>query len=174
MADNIHEVVKLLAARMESHPEEFPISSRGQLPIGGRWETWIAQMGWYLNEAERELIFGKVKEAIFQRIHEEVLDELLNGEQRRAEEKAAHDAEVQRLLGRAQAQAQINAQRGYANQAGAYQNAIGPGTAIPSQKLVTGTTWNETMRITPNGELKLGSETLNEGMLKQIRRKLGL
>jgi hypothetical protein len=92
---------------------------------------------------------------------------------------------VQRLLG--QARAQVKAQRGYANQAGAYQNAIGPGTAtpshqnaigpgtaIPSQKLVTGTTWNETMRIAPNGELKLGNETLNEGMLKQIRRKLGL
>jgi hypothetical protein len=172
MADNIHEVVKLLAARMESHPEEFPISSRGQLPIGGRWETWIAQMGWYLNEAERELIFGKVKEAIFQRIHEEVLDELLNGEQRRAEEKAAHDAEVQRLLG--QARAQVKAQRGYANQAGAYQNVIGTGTAIPSQQLVIGTTGNEAMHITANSGLKIGNETLNEGMLKQIRRKLGL
>jgi hypothetical protein len=174
MADNIHPVIELLAARMESHPEEFPVSSRGQLPIGGRWSPWLAQAEHLMNDAERTLIYDKAKEVIFQRIHEEVLDELLNGEQRRAEEKAAHDAEVQRLLGRAQAQAQINAQRGYANQAGAYQNAIGPGTAIPSQKLVTGTTWNETMRITPNGELKLGNETLNEGMLKQIRRKLGL
>lgn len=172
MADNIHPVIELLAARMESHPEEFPVNLSGLPPTRGRWETWIAQMGWYLNEAERELIYGKAKEAIFQRIHEEVLDELLNGEQRRAEEKAAHDAEVQRLLG--QARAQVKAQRGYANQAGAYQNVIGTGTAIPSQQLVIGPTGNEAMRITPNGEIKLGNETLNEGMLKQIRRKLGL
>lgn len=171
MADNIHPVIELLAARMESHPEEFPISSRAS-SIRGRWETWIAQMGWYLNDAEKALIYDKAKEVIFQRVHEEVLDELLNGEQRRAEEKAAHDAEVQRLLG--QARAQVKAQRGYANQAGAYQNVIGTGTAIPSQQLVIGPTGNEAMRITPNGEIKLGNETLNEGMLKQIRRKLGL
>jgi len=170
MADNIHEVVKLLAARMESHPEEFPVNLSGLPPTRGRWETWIAQMGWYLNEAERELIYGKAKEAIFQRIHEEVLDELLNGEQRRAEEKAAHDAEVQRLLG----QAKPRSHTGYANQAGAYQNVIGTGTAIPSQQLVIGTTGNEAMHITANSELKIGNETLNESTLAQIRRKLGL
>lgn len=172
MADNIHEVVKLLAARMESHPEEFPVNLSGLPPIRGRWSTWLVQAESLMNDAEWELIFGKVKEAIFQRIHEEVLDELLNGEQRRAEEKAAHDAEVQRLLG--QARAQVKAQRGYANQAGAYQNVIGTGTAIPSQQLVIGTTGNEAMHITANSGLKIGNETLNEGMLKQIRRKLGL
>jgi len=172
MADNIHPVIELLAARMESHPEEFPVSSRGQLPIGGRWSPWLAQAEHLMNDAERTLIYDKAKEVIFQRIHEEVLDELLNGEQRRAEEKAAHDAEVQRLLG--QARAQVKAQRGYANQAGAYQNVIGTGTAIPSQQLVIGTTGNEAMHITANSGLKIGNETLNEGMLKQIRRKLGL
>lgn len=165
MADNIHEVVKLLAARMESHPEEFPISSRGQLPIGGRWAPWLAQAEQLMNEAERELIYGKAKEVIFQRIHEEVLDELLNGEQRRAEEKAAHDAEVQRLLGQARARSRP---------VGAYQNAIGTGTAIPSQQLVIGMTGNEAMHITANSELKIGNETLNESTLAQIRRKVGL
>jgi len=170
MADNVHEVVKLLAARMESHPEEFPVNPNGRLPIGGRWYAWLAQAEHLMNDAERTLIYDKAKEAIFQRIHEEVLDELLNGEQRRAEEKAEHDAEVQRLL----AQAQTHSQSGYANQAGAYQNLIGPGTAIPSQQLVIHTTGNEAMHITANSELKLGNETLNEGMLKQIRKKLGL
>jgi len=170
MADNIHEVVKLLAARMESHPEEFQANPSGLPPIRGRWSTWLVQAESLMNEAERELIYDKAKEVIFQRIHEEVLDELLNGEQRRAEEKAAHDAEVQRLL----AQAQTHSQSGYANQAGAYQNAIVLTNRSPSWPLVVDTTGQEATRITANGELKVGNETLNEGMLKQIRKKLGL
>jgi len=170
MADNIHEVVKLLAARMESHPEEFPVNPNGQLPIGGRWSPWLAQAEHLMNDAERTLIYDKAKEVIFQRIHEEVMDELLNGEQRRAEEKAAHDAEVQRLLG----QAKPRSHTVYANQAGAYQNAIGLGTAIPSQQLVINTAGQEAMRIQANGDIQIGNETLNEGLLKQIRKKLGL
>ncbi len=170
MADNVHEVVKLLAARMESHPEEFPVNLSGLPPTRGRWETWIAQMGWYLNEAERELIYGKAKEAIFQRIHEEVLDELLNGEQRRAEEKAAHDAEVQRLLG----QAKPRSHTVYANQAGAYQNALGIGSQAPSRQLVINTAGQEAMRIQANGDIQIGNETLNEGMLRKMKKALGL
>jgi hypothetical protein len=170
MADNIHPAVELLAARMESHPEEFQLHANSSLAITGRWETWIAQVGWYLNEAERELIYGKAKEVIFQRIHEEVLDELLNGEQRRAEEQAAYDAEVQRLM----AQSQTNAQSLYQSQVGAYQNAIGIGTHSPSQSLVINTAGQEAMRITANGELNIGGETLDAGMLKKMKSALGL
>jgi hypothetical protein len=161
MADNIHPAVELLAARMESHPEEFQLHANGSLAITGRWETWIAQMGWYLNEAERELIYGKAKEVIFQRIHEEVLDELLNGEQRRAEEQAAYDAEVQRLTA-------------IARTTGPQNIISGIGTHSPSQSLVINTAGQEAMRITANGELNIGGETLDAGMLKKMKSALGL
>ena len=96
MADKIHPVVELLAARMESHPEEFPVNPNGQLPIMGRWAPWLAQAEHLMDDAERTLLYTKAKEAIFQRIHEEVLDELLNGPERRAKE--AEEQEYERNL----------------------------------------------------------------------------
>lgn len=110
MSENVHPVVRLLAKRMESHPEEFKFHSGGSLAITGRWETWISQLGWYFNEAEKELIYGKAKELIFQRVHEEVMDELLNGEERRAEKERAHQEQFSKYLAqRQQAAGQANA-----------------------------------------------------------------
>jgi len=171
MTDNIHPVVELLAARMETHPEEFPVNPNGRLPIGGRWSPWLAQAEHLMNDAERTLIYDKAKSAIFQRIHEEVLDELLNGEQRRAEEKAAHDAEMQRLI----AQSQVNPQSVYSyQQATSTLGQIGISSQAPSQPLVIQSGGKEAMRIQANGDIKIGNETLNEGLLKNIKKALGL
>lgn len=147
MADNIHPVVELLAARMESHPEEFKFHNGSSLAITGRWETWINQLGWYFNEAEKELIYGKAKELIFQRVHEEVLDELLNGEERRAEERRQRKEAEERMMAQVQ------------------QSALQPGQFAQVQSLGA---------LQSAGTIRLGSETIDEGMLKQIKRKLGL
>lgn len=82
MEDKIHPVVRLLAARMESHPDEFF--------TGNRWEKWMDQLESVITEEERVLL-RKYK---MDRMHEEVMDELLNGDERRAE--AARQAEEQR------------------------------------------------------------------------------
>jgi hypothetical protein len=97
MADEPHEVVKLLAARMKSHPREFEFHASRNPAVTGRWETWIAQLGWHLNEAEKALIYGKARELIFQRVHEEVLDELFNGEDRRKAEEKRKGYEAERI-----------------------------------------------------------------------------
>lgn len=121
MTNNIHPVVELLAARMESHPEEFPVQPNGQLPIMGRWAPWLAQAEHLMNDAERTLLYTKAKETIFQRIHEEVLDELMNGPERRAEEQRKRDEEMQRHIAHAAAQQQAAQQR----QLQGYRNAVG-------------------------------------------------
>lgn len=161
MADNIHPVVELLAARMESHPEEF--GPHGQ----GRWGTWLKQMEPLLTEEEKLMLRGPE----MQDIHEEVLDELLNGEQRRAEEKRARDLEMQRLMSQAQ-----SAQRSIQNnlQNALSGNTLGIGTQTPSQPLVIQSGGKEAMRIQANGDIKIGNETLNEGILKNIKKALGL
>jgi hypothetical protein len=123
MTNNIHPVVELLAARMESHPEEFPVQPNGQLPIMGRWAPWLAQAEHLMNDAERTLLYTKAKETIFQRIHEEVLDELMNGPERRAEEKRKRDEEVQRHIAQQQAAQQHQLQR-YQNAVGQYQSHL--------------------------------------------------
>ena len=178
MADNIHPVVKLLAARMESHPEEFGVDGNG------RWSTWLRQLEGHLSEEEKLLLRGPG----MQRVHEEVLDELLNGEERREEERRRKEADEQRYLAQlsqmqmrnaAQANPYLQAQE-YRNAMGLGQNAIGGlgiGTAVPSQPLVIHTSGQEAMRIEANGELRLGGtngETLNAGMLRTIKQKLGI
>lgn len=72
--DNVHPVVRLLAARMESHPEEF---------TNGRWGMWVSVL-MELATPEEQLLLRKAR---MDEIHEEVMDELLNGDERRAEEE---------------------------------------------------------------------------------------
>ena len=107
MTNNIHPVVELLAARMESHPEEF------EEGLSHRWGVWMSRLAPFVTEAERVLLRGPV----MQDIHEEVLDELMNGPERRAEEQRKRDEEVQRHIAQQQAAQQHQLQR--------YQNAVG-------------------------------------------------
>ena len=114
MTNNIHPVVELLAARMESNPEEFEDG------LSHRWGVWMSRLAPFVTEAERVLLRGPV----MQDIHEEVLDELMNGPERRAEEQRKRDEEVQRHIAQQQAAQQHQLQR-YQNAVGQYQSHLG-------------------------------------------------
>ena len=145
MADNIHPVVELLAARMETHPEEFK---------SGRWAGWMTQMEGLLTEEERLLL----RRLEMQEIHEEVLDELLNGDQRRAERRALEEKERELQMQRYQQQYQ--------------QATMQPGqfAQVPSSalgQLSMGT-------LSQAATLNIGGETLDAGLIKKIKGALGL
>lgn len=167
MADNVHEVVKLLAARMESHPEEFGPDR------GGRWAEWLDRLIPFVTEEERVMLFNKSKEAFLQRVHEEVLDELLNGEERRAREKRERDLEMQRIMAQAQQNALQPGQYLQAQSLSALQT-MGVGTMAPSQGLTISTVGQEAMRIQANGDIKIGNEKLDAGMIRKMKKALGL
>lgn len=155
MADNIHPVVELLVARMKSHPEEF--GPRG----GGRWADWLNLLTPLVTEEERVML----RKLSMDTIHEEVLDELMNGEERRAREKRERYLEMQRLM----AQAQQNTLRpGQYAQVPNLSALQGLSTAIPSPNGAEG------LRIHSNGDIQIGNETLNEGTLRKIKKALGL
>lgn len=81
MEDEPHEVVKLLLARMESHPEEFTnATDRG-------WGRQIDLINVYGNEADVAAINAGMRNVRLAEAHSEVMDELLNGDERRAREK---------------------------------------------------------------------------------------
>jgi hypothetical protein len=141
MEDNIHPVVRLLAARMKSHPEEFGYKGNG------RWSKFLEDLNRLATPEEKLLL----RAAGMDELHELVMDELLNGEARRAEEKRRHEEEIKRIMQHQAVQSQIQQIYG-ANQ---YANHLG--------SLSTGVS-----------NLRLGDETLDAGMLKQIKRKLGL
>jgi hypothetical protein len=108
-----HDVVKLLVARMESHPEEF--ESDGE----GRWAQWLDELIPFTTEAERVLLRGPM----MQDIHERVLDELMNGPERRRKEAEERELIMKSALAQQQSvQQQLAAQQ---QQLQGYRNAVG-------------------------------------------------
>lgn len=79
-----HDVVKLLLARMESHPEEFKFKRGG---YHQRWYDYIASINEYGNEADKAAINAKMRDIRLTEVHEQVMDELCNGEERRRKEE---------------------------------------------------------------------------------------
>lgn len=169
MADEPHDVVKLLIARMESHPEEFKIAEE---PFHDRWYDHVNSVEAFGNEADKAAIKAKLRDIRLGETHERVMDELLNGPERRRkqEEEREYERQVMQQAVQRNTYAQQNT---YASQLGSYQNAMGIGTQSPSQPLVIGT-GTEAMRIQANGDIQLGNQTLNEGLLKNIKKALKL
>jgi hypothetical protein len=83
-------------------------------------------------------------------IHERVMDELINGEQRRADERRAFEEEEKRYNAMKQ-QPQLYGQ--------AVQNSY--------QNTLTGA------QVTSNNSITLGDQTLTSGMLQQTKKALG-
>lgn len=152
-----HEVVKLLLARMESHPEEF---RNGDVLLHDRWYEYVNGIQAYGNEADKAAIAAGLREIRLSEIHEKVMDELLNGDDRRrkAEEEREYERQVMQQAVQRNTYAQQNT---YASQLGSYQNAAVThiAGAGPSLKVV-GTTGT--------------GATLASSAINQIKKALGL
>lgn len=100
----LHPVTKLLLARMESHPEEFADLYNPR---------WSAILGEFENEAMEEdhKVFRTALSRIrMDKLHEKVMDELLNGEERRAEKERLEQQNAHRYAQISAVQAQTQAQ----------------------------------------------------------------
>ena len=128
MEDEPHEVVTLLLKRMESHPEEFRI---GDGPFHDRWYDHVNTINTYGNEADKAAMAEGLRGIWLGEVHELVMDELLNGDERRR--KAEEEAEYERGLMMKNTQQQIwtqgSIQNAYANQLGQYNQAQALGLA---------------------------------------------
>lgn len=137
----------------------------------------------YGSEADNAEITTKLRDIRLAEIHEQVMDELLNGPERRRKQEEEREYERQVMQQALQRNNQMSAQQAlqntYASQLGSYQNAagaqgLGIGTQSPSQPLTIGAGGKEAMRIQTNGDIQIGNETLNEGLLKNIKKALKL
>ena len=121
MADNVHPAVTLIVERMKSHPDEFMagLEPPGQLgAVQPRWGKLLERMDPWLTPVDRAYLDQHFRALAMERIHHDVLDELLNGPERRAEEQRriisaqAQQAQLARQALSQQAyQAQAQAQR---------------------------------------------------------------
>jgi hypothetical protein len=91
MADDIHPVVELLIARMESHPEEFKddylMSELSPANGSGRWLRATQAIQDHGSKRDVEALNAALSKIYMQYIHDWVMDELFNGEDRRREEE---------------------------------------------------------------------------------------
>jgi len=90
MADELHAVTRLLLKRMESHPEEF---TRGT----DRWGGFVEDILRYGNEAEKTALNAALRDIRLGEVHEWVMDELLTGPERRAEEERQREEQFNTL-----------------------------------------------------------------------------
>jgi len=91
MSDELHPVVKLLVARMESHPQEFgrgPISNEAE----DRWWRVRETVENFGTEEERAAIQTAIREIELRNAHEWMMDELCNGDERRRKEREGLEA----------------------------------------------------------------------------------
>ena len=80
--DGIHPVIRLLAARKESNPEEFDLLMKDGWTTpqeNGRWGSELNTLGWYMNDAEKALIYGTRRDIVFNSIMGRVMSKLLRG-----------------------------------------------------------------------------------------------
>lgn len=146
----MHEVVKLLLARMESHPEEFLWET------GNRWQSTLGSVREYGTPEEIEALDAALRIIMLQQAHEGMLDELLNGDERRRKEQEEHDYE-RRMM-------QQQAMRISAN------GSVGIGSATPSTTLGV-TTVNEDMYGKPlvSARHPTSSDMEKNGILNAVR-----
>lgn len=164
MEDNgLHPVVDLLISRMKSHPEEFYIGLEPEspyaiktVPLSSRWTTILNHVERFANEEELAALKDAMRHIRLDEAHEKALDELLNGPERRAEEEK--ERERTRVM---MQQAAMQKQQSYLQQA---SGVLGLGNQIPTTPL----------NVTRTPSLQIGNETLDAGMIDQIKRKLGL
>ena len=80
----LHPVVKLLLARIKSHPDEFNANAYS------RWEDALEVIDNHGSEAEKKAINDALYDLYLNQIHESVMDELCNGEERRRRQTEEH------------------------------------------------------------------------------------
>lgn len=84
MVDNtdLHPVVQMLIARMDSHPEEF------EGTYAGRWSLFIEELRAVATGDNLAVFEEHYAKVCLDKLHDRVLDELLNGDTRRAQMEA--------------------------------------------------------------------------------------
>jgi hypothetical protein len=115
-----HEVVTLLLKRMKSHPEEFRVADA---PFHDRWYDHVNSIQAFGSEADKAAMAEGLREIRLAETHERVMDELLNGEERRR--KVFEEQEYERNLSKSLLLTKQQAMQQQMQQMQQYQNAVG-------------------------------------------------
>lgn len=96
MTDEVHPLVTLLVARAKSHPEEFRGGKPNTISPASRWWFAVDTIRRDGTAEDKALLTSTIGRGLMDEAHEWALDELMNGEQRRAEGQRAMEEEEKR------------------------------------------------------------------------------
>lgn len=117
MSDDLHAVVKLLLARMDSNPDEFAADLSVDGSRADRWWQVIRLILDSGTKEEKEAVNQGIRKIKLQRAHEMMMDELLNGDERRRREQEEQEYEANLL----------NTARNQRNMGASLRSALHPG-----------------------------------------------
>lgn len=159
-----HEVVKLLVARMESNPEEFNDDD-------GRWAQWLDELLPFVTDEERVML----RKPMMQTIHEEVLDELLNGVEKRREAEENRKEYERHLAAALQHTKQQQAVGQYQQAIGQLAGSIygnGGGGGVGASLPVSTSPYSNTITGLKANSLVIDDQVLDGPMIKKMKRML--
>ena len=154
MEDKVHPLVTLLVARAKSHPDEFK-EERDTLGGAERWWRAVDVISRNGTNADKALMASTIGRIAMDKAHEWALDELLNGDERREAIRREKEEMEKRYAAQQTQQAQLYGQAAQNSYRNALSNISGANQSI-------------------SNSLNLGGETLTAGMLKQIKKTLGV
>ena len=167
----VHPVVELLLARMKSHPEEFQAGMN-------RWDFVLHKVLDNGNEADLEAINEGLRPIRLAEAHEWMMDELLNGEDRRRQEQEEYERNLSAALraGTAQPGASLRnaispaVQQAYDQIQKQQLNQLGhPGQFITDYDYAA-----QVLRIKDTHTKQVTSIPANSGMVATIKKALGI
>ncbi len=159
--EELHPLARQLLARIESHPEEFRgfVEQRATHVQTSGWDDAIYAVRKHDSKADKDALNAKLDAMYMEAAYERMLDELLNGDERRHREEAEKQA----------AYAKMQAQQAYQqNLSSAIQNPYFNG--LQNQNTYTAALGT----ISAGSTLQLGDEKIDSSLIKQIKGKLGL
>lgn len=158
----MHQAVELILKRMDSNPDEFTGDSKD------RWMRMIKRYEAFFSDEERKAILEKQNAIMMKEFHNEIMGELLYGEERRQQER---EAQAQMELAKMQMQSQVlGTGMARLSAQGALQS-INPGSiyALQNANAAQNTI---TLQGTPHIQsdtLTLGGETLDKTLLQKLK-----
>lgn len=167
MNKQMHPLVELMLKRMESHPEEFMggpeniVYPTYDTPLSNRWDCILSEMKDCMTEEEEVAVNTALGAIRMERLHNEALDELLNGDERRRKQ-----AEERERAGQAhKAHSQYGAHLSHAYQSNQYAaqlaNTLGALGTNSQQSALGGLLNSGSLKYQPGPDVY---EEVNTGM----------
>lgn len=160
----MHQAVELILKRMDSNPDEFTGDSKD------RWMRMIKRYEAFFSDEERKAISEKQNAIMMKEFHNEVMGELLYGEERRQQER-----ETQMELAKMQMQSQVLG-TGMMRQSGlnaAQSITSGSIYALQNANAAQNTVTIQNASHLQPATLTIGGETIDKTLIQQLKSLVG-